>query len=351
MKLPRKKIIVVDDNPVNLKLARNILMSSYDVFTAPSAFKLFELLERIFPDIILLDVIMPDIDGYETIKKLKQNSHFAFIPVVFITAKKDPESELKGFNLGALDYISKPFSPPILLKRVEALLLMEAQKAELKQINDNLQELVAEKTQEVMELQNAVIKTMGNLVESRDDVTGSHIERTEFLLSRLLQEMLSQGVYENEIKKWDLNLLLRSAHLHDVGKIAIKDNILMKPAPLTEVEYIQMQKHTIFGEEIIQKIIEDAKENLFLHHAKILAGTHHEKWDGSGYPRGLSGANIPLQGRLMAIVDVYDALVSERPYKAPLQKDEALKIIKKGSGSHFDPLIVDVFIAAAGGFQ
>jgi putative two-component system response regulator len=347
----RKIVIIVDDNPVNLKLARNTLMDMYDVFTVPGAEKLFELLEKIIPDIILLDVMMPGMSGHDAITILKQNPHTAGIPVVFITSKSDYESELAGFNLGAVDYISKPFSPPILLKRVAVLLLMESQKADLQHMNENLQEMVAEKTKEVVDLQNAVLKTMGNLIESRDDVTGSHIERTEILLSLLVQEMLVQGVYKDEMETWDVKLMLSSAHLHDVGKIAIRDNILMKPGPLTKEEYQEMQKHALFGEKIINTIIESTKENAFLNHARILAGSHHEKWDGTGYPRGLSGTNIPLQGRLMAIVDVYDALVSERPYKEPYTKEEAIEIIKKGSGSHFDPRIVDVFIGAAEHFR
>jgi putative two-component system response regulator len=343
----RKKVIVVDDNPVNLKLARNTLMDLYDVYTVPGAEKLFELLEKITPDIILLDVMMPGMSGHEAIRILKKEKQTAGIPVIFITSKSDPESELQGFNMGAVDYITKPFSPPILLKRIEVLLLMESQKAELLNMNENLQEMVDEKTKEVVDLQNAVLITMGNLVESRDDVTGGHIERTEALLSLLVQEMIAEGVYKDEIDAWDVTLLLRSAHLHDVGKIAIRDNILMKNGPLTKEEFTEMQKHALFGETIIEKIIAHTKENAFLNHAKILAGSHHEKWDGSGYPRGLAGEAIPLQGRLMAIVDVYDALVSERPYKKPFPPGEAIELIKKGSGTQFDPCIVEVFNNAA----
>ena len=340
----RKKVIVVDDNPVNLELAKNTLTDVYDVFTAESAEKLFKLLEKVIPDIILLDVIMPGMNGHEAMAILRQNSSTAAIPIVFITSKSDPESELVGFNLGALDYISKPFSPPILLKRIEVLLLMESQKADLRHMNNNLRKMVEEQTKEIIDLQNAVLKTLGNMVEYRDDITGSHIERTEALLSLLLDEMLEQGSYKSEIETWDMKLLLRSAHLHDVGKIAIRDKILMKPGPLTEIEYVEMQEHALFGEKIIEKIIQRTNENDFLNHAKILAGTHHERWDGTGYPRGLAGTDIPLQGRLMAIVDVYDALVSQRPYKLPVSAEEAKTFIEEGRGRHFDPVIVDVFI-------
>jgi putative two-component system response regulator len=343
----KKKVIVVDHDLLNLQLAKNTLMGEYDVFIAPSTEKLFQLLEKILPDIILLDVLMPNIDGYEAITLLKKNPHSAEIPLIFIAAQSDPRSELKGFSLGAVDFISKPFSPPLLLKRVELHVLMAVQKKELKRINNNLRQMVKEQTREIVDLQNAVLRTMSNLVEYRDDVTGGHIERTEMLLSLLMEEMLAEGVYRKELETWDIGLLLQSAQLHDVGKIAIRDHILMKPGPLTLEEFDEMKKHTTFGEKVIEKIEQSAKESVFLAHAKIMAGTHHEKWDGSGYPRRISGLNIPLQGRLMAVVDVYDALISTRPYKKPFSQEQAMDIIKKGSGVHFDPLVVDVFANAA----
>lgn len=351
MEHERKKVILVDDNPINLKLARNTLMGKYDVFTVPSAEKLFQLLEKTLPDIILLDVLMPEMSGYEAIGILKKDPRTADIPVLFLTSKSDTSSELEGFTLGAVDYIVKPFSPPLLLKRVDVHVLVESQKKELKHINENLQQIVDEKTSAVLELQNAVLKTMSNLVECRDDVTGGHVERTERFLGLLVDEMLLRGVYKDVLDTWDIKLFLQSAQLHDVGKIAIRDNILMKPAPLTKEEFEEMKKHPAFGETVIEKIQQGARESVFLTHAKIMAGTHHEKWDGTGYPRGIAGSNIPLQGRLMAVVDVYDALISERPYKKAFAPEEAVRIITEGSGVQFDPALMDVFIAAAGRFH
>jgi len=343
----RKRVILVDDNPVNLKLARNTLMGKYDVFTVPSAEKLFELLEKTLADIILLDVMMPEMSGYDAIKILKNNPKTSNIPVIFLTSKADANSELEGFVHGAVDYVSKPFSPQLLIKRVDAHVLVESQKKELEKINQNLHLLVEEKTEEIQELQNAILKTISNLVEYRDDVTGGHVERSEHLLKLLTEEMIRQNVYCDEVKGWDLRFFLQSAQLHDVGKIAIRDNILLKPAALTAEEFNEMKKHTWFGERIIEKIQENARESVFLMHAKIMAGTHHEKWDGSGYPRGTAGQEIPLQGRLLALVDVYDALISERPYKRPFPPDKALEIIKQGSGVHFDPALVEIFTATA----
>jgi len=343
----RKKVILVDDNPINLKLARNTLMGKYDVFTVPSAGKLFELLEKTMVDIILLDVLMPEMSGYDAIKVLKNNPKTADIPVIFLTSKSDTNSELEGFVQGAVDFVSKPFSPQLLLKRVDVHVLVDSQKKELEHINQNLKQLVEEKTEEIQELQNAILKTMSNLVEYRDGITGDHVERSEFFLKLLTEEMLRQNVYFDEVKDWDMKLFFQSSQLHDVGKIAIRDNILMKPAKLTAEEFNEMKRHTFFGEKVIEKIQESTKESVFLTHAKIMAGTHHEKWDGTGYPRGISGSDIPLQGRLLALVDVYDALISERPYKKPFPPDEALEIIKEGSGVQFDPTLVEIFTAAA----
>jgi putative two-component system response regulator len=351
MENDKKKIVLVDDNPVNLKLARNTLMERYNVFTVPSAQKLFQFLEQTIPDLILLDVVMPEISGYQAIVTLKNNPRTADIPVVFLTSKTDTTSELEGFSLGAVDYISKPFSPQLLLKRVEVHLLLESQKAELKNLNENLQHLVDEKTGEVLELQNAVLITMANLVECRDDVTGGHVERTERFLRLLVEKMLEEEIYRDILDTWDINLFIQSSKLHDVGKIAIRDDVLLKPGPLTREEFEEMKKHTVFGETVIEKIQQNAKESIFLTHAKIMAGTHHEKWDGSGYPRGIGGSNIPLQGRLMAFVDVYDALISDRPYKKAFPPEQAVKIIIDGCGTQFDPDLKDVFLAASERFH
>jgi putative two-component system response regulator len=347
MQQDKKKIILVDDNPVDLKLARNSLTGKYDVFTVTSAAKLFQFLERTLPDIILLDVMMPEMDGLTALKILKNDSRTADIPVIFLTSRPEAEDELEGFTLGAADYIAKPFSPQLLLKRVDVHVLAEAQKKELQYINENMARIVDEKTGAMLELQRAVLNTMSNLVEHRDGVAGGHIERTERFLGLLVEEMLQRGVYRDVLDTWDIKLFLQSAQLHDVGKFAVRDTILMKPGPLTEEEFDEVKKHTVFGETVIERIQQSARESVFLTHAKIMAGTHHEKWDGTGYPRGIAGSNIPLQGRLMAVADVYDALISERPYKKAFSPGQAVKIILDGSGSQFDPALVDVFAAAS----
>jgi len=346
----RHKIIFVDDNMANLTMGRNMLKSFYEVFPAPSANKLFEILSNVIPDIVLLDIEMPEMNGYEAIKKMKADPRFSEIPVIFLTAKNDELSELEGFELGAVDYIAKPFSGPLLLKRIQNQLLIVEQRndllesrARLKDYADNLEIKVHDKTKEVINLQNAVLTTFADLVEFRDKLTGGHVARTQRYLKALTDELVCEGIYAEETSKWDINFFLASAQLHDIGKIAISDLILNKPGKLTEDEFEIMKTHVTAGVAAVEKMIQNADEHAFLDHALLTVGTHHEKWDGTGYPKGLKGTDIPLEGRLMAVADVYDALISQRPYKKAFTHEEACGIIIAGSQTHFDPLLVEVF--------
>ena len=358
MECSRQKIIMVDDNMSNLSMGRNMLKTFYEVYPAPSAAKLFEILEKVIPDLILLDIEMPEMNGYETIKKMKADLRFADVPVIFLTAKSDESSELEGFDLGAADYISKPFSGPLLLKRIANQLLILQQKkdlmasqAALRDYADSLSEKVHDKTREVINLQNAVLSTVADLVEFRDKLTGGHVSRTRLYLKSLTEELIREGSYAAEIKGWDMDFFLASAQLHDVGKIAISDLILNKPGRLTPEEFDIMKTHVTVGVDAIEKIMINADEHAFLGHALLITGTHHEKWDGTGYPMGLKGKNIPLEGRLMAIADVYDALIAARSYKEPFSHEKATSIILEGSGSHFDSVLVDVFKKVEGEFE
>jgi putative two-component system response regulator len=339
----RKKIMLVDDNATNLTMGRNMLKEAYEVYPVPSAAKLFEIMEHVTPALILLDVMMPEMDGYQAIKQLKADERFSEIPVIFLTSKNDESSELEGLSLGAIDYVAKPFSAPLLLKRIENHLLLVSQKAKLKDYNDNLQIMVAQKTSEVFDLQNAVLSTLAEMVEFRDNMTGGHVTRTQLYLKVLVDKMLDDKIYHEEVLKWNLDFFLQSAQLHDVGKIAISDAILNKPGRLTPDEFEEMKKHVNFGVMAIEKIAQKTSEHSYLHHASIFAGTHHEKWDGTGYPNGISGFEIPLEGRLMAIADVFDALISKRPYKEPMPIQTAINIIVEGSGVHFDQSLVGIF--------
>ncbi|MDR2572112.1 MAG: response regulator [Oscillospiraceae bacterium] len=340
----RETIIVVDDNKTNLAVARSSLSEHYSVFTVPSGEKLFHLLKAIIPDLILLDIEMPEMDGYQVLEKLKSMEKTENIPVFFLTGKIDPENEIKGLNLGAVDYITKPFSRELLIKRINLHILFEKQKKELEKQNLSLEDEVDRKTRTIVELQNTILQTVAELVESRDKVTGGHIERTQHYLRLLVKILLENDVYTDELSTWDIDLFVMSSQLHDVGKISIRDDILMKPGKLSDEEFDEMKMHTIYGAEIIKKIESSATESDFLLFAEIMAESHHEKWDGKGYPHGLKGDEIPLMGRLMSLVDVYDALTNDRPYKRAFSHEEALDIIGQGLGTHFDPFVTEMFI-------
>jgi putative two-component system response regulator len=347
----RELIILVDDDPANLRIGSNVLETQYDVATAPSAAKLFSLLENNNPAIILLDIEMPEMNGYEVIKILKSKPQTKGIPVIFLTARSESEDEIKGLSLGAVDYVTKPFKPALLLKRMETHLMLEKQAAELKYFNDNLQKMVEEKTKNVLNLQDAMLRTIAEMVEYRDNITGSHIERTQRGIKILLEAIKKHGFYSEEVKDWEVDLLLQSSQLHDVGKISINDNILRKTEKLNEEEFEDMKRHTAIGEQIIDIIGSLAKESDFLKYARIFASSHHEKWDGTGYHRGLKEDEIPLLGRIMAIADVYDALVSDRSYKKAFSHEDAVKIILEEKGKYFDPVLVDLFLEVSDDFK
>ncbi|MCL2052253.1 MAG: response regulator [Lachnospiraceae bacterium] len=325
-----KTIFIVDDNDVNLLSAEEALSDDYRVFTLPSAADMFSFLEKVKPDLILLDIEMPAMNGFEALQKLKEDERFSDIFVIFLTSRKDTTAEVRGFELGAVDFIHKPFTKPILLNRIKTHLEIEA--------------IINEQTSELRALRNSTVSALARVVENRDDFTGNHIERTAMFMEILLKAMLRLGVYADTISKWDMDAVILASRLHDVGKVTISDLILNKPGKLTIEEFEAMKKHTLEGERIINEIIVDSGYQDLLHHAKLFAGFHHERFDGSGYPHGKKGEDIPLQGRVMAIVDVYDALISERPYKGAFSHDKALDIIIESKGSHFDPKIVNVFL-------
>ena len=343
-----KKVVLVDDDYSNLINGKNVLKKQYEVLTVPSGVKLFGLLRQVTPDIILLDIEMPDMNGYSILRELKGNPTTAGIPVIFLTARLDVGSELEGLALGAVDYISKPFSPPLLLKRLENQLTAETQKKQLREYGNNLAQMVETQTRTISELQTAIFSILATVVEYRDDETGAHVHRTQRYLRILIEGLLQKNYYTDEINTWDIRLVLLSSQLHDIGKIAIPDGILLKPGSLTPEEFSIIKKHAVIGGQIIGGIEHELKQHQFIRYARSMAISHHEKWNGSGYPHQLSGQNIPLQGRCMAIVDVYDALVSVRPYKKSFTHEEAINTILDGKGSHFDPLITEAFVESSG---
>jgi putative two-component system response regulator len=324
-----KTIFVVDDSDTNLTMAESALEDQYRVMTMPSAASMFSFLEKVIPDLILLDIEMPEMDGFETLAKLKTKDRFSEIPIMFLTGRTDADVEARGFEMGAVDFVTKPFSAPVLLNRIKTHL--------------DIDQVIRERTAQLRRLQNNIVSVLADMVENRDKGTGGHIERTSIYIKILIEEMKERGVYLDEIRDWDVDKIVSSARMHDLGKISITDIIVNKPDKLTDDEYELIKTHTIEGEMIIDEIISKTGEDEFLNSARLFAGCHHERWDGKGYPRGLKGEKIPLQGRIMAIVDVYDALVSERPYKKAFSDEEAVQIILDNAGVHYDPKIVEVF--------
>jgi len=324
-----KIIFVIDDSLNNLILSAETLDPHYVVVTVSSGKKAIDLLKKITPDLILLDIEMPEMDGFDVLRYLKGSERYKAIPVVFLTAKTDHQTEIDGLEMGVVDFIAKPFNPAVLLNRVRHHL--------------DISGLVHERTLQLYHAKQDIVFVLADVVENRDESTGDHLGRTSRLIKMLLEYMLKKKVYYDQIKDWNFDLIAECSLMHDVGKLNTPDAILKKPDKLTSEEFEIMKDHTLAGVRIIEKIISRSGENVFLYHSKIFAESHHERWNGKGYPYGLAGEDIPLQGRLMAIVDVYDALTSKRVYKDAFTPERAFEIIMKENGEHFDPQIVDVF--------
>lgn len=342
----RATILVVDDTPDNLAVLSSLLKDDYRVKVASNGEKALKIAAGDNPpDLILLDIMMPGLDGYEVCRRLKADPRTHYIPVIFLTAKSEIDAEKMGLELGAVDYITKPISPPIVLARVKTHLELKATTDFLRDKNDFLEKEVAKRTEEVMAIQDVTILAMASLAETRDLETGNHIRRTQFYVKALAAKLRTHPHFATRLDDYTINMLFKSAPLHDIGKVGIPDHILLKPGRLVPEEFEVMKTHTTLGREAI----EHAERSLgakveFLTMAKEIAHSHQEKWDGSGYPLGLSGDAIPLSARLMAVADVYDALISRRVYKEGMSHDKAVSIIVEGRGKHFDPDIVDAFL-------
>jgi putative two-component system response regulator len=352
--IDKPTVLVVDDTPDNLTLMSGLLKDKYKVKIANNGERALKVaMTGTPPDIILLDIMMPVMDGYEACRHLKANPETREIPVVFLTAKAEVEDEMKGFELGAVDYITKPISPPIVLARVHTHLQLKRVRDYLKDKNEFLEAEVQQRTQEVVAVQEVTILAMASLAETRDNDTGNHIRRTQFYI-RVLAEKIRHHERFRHLLDDDkiIDLLFKSAPLHDIGKVGIPDNILLKPGRFAPEEFEIMKTHTTLGRDAILAAERRLGLELpFLHYAKEIAYSHQEKWDGTGYPEGLSGDDIPISGRLMAVADVYDALICRRVYKEGMPHEKAVAIICEGSGTHFDPDMVDAFKEIADEFR
>ncbi len=351
--LGRPTILVVDDAPANLTVLAGVLGDDYSVAVADSGAATLDYLARAtLPELILLDVTMPEMDGYEVCRRLKADPRLRDIPVIFVTARTEDEDEKRGLDIGGVDYITKPISAAIVRARVRNHLLIKRAQDVLRDQNAELERLVAERTREIVEVQDATIFALATLAETRDNETGNHIRRTQFYVKALAEALRRDPAYAASLTDAEIEMLFKSAPLHDIGKVGVPDAVLCKPGKLTEDEWALMRQHPAYGRDAI--LAAEAmltSHHSFLRYAREIAYGHHEKWDGSGYPGGLAGASIPLSARLMALADVYDALISKRVYKPAMSHADAVTIILKGRGAHFDPAVVDAFLSVEGEFR
>ena len=364
----RAHVLVVDDQADNLLILEDVLAEHYEVHPATNGREALDYLEgggR--ADLILLDVMMPDVDGFEVCRRLKSSESTRSIPVIFLTGLDRPEDEELGFSLGAEDFIHKPISPPVVLARVRTHLALSKATRALQRRNADLELIVAERTaeiseqarrlvaskQEVIAAQASTITAFCALAEARDNETGNHIRRTQHYVRILAENLRDHPRFRDKLDEEVIQLLFKSAPLHDVGKVATPDAILLKNGKLTPEEWVLMKQHCEYGRNAImqaESALGGVSDASFLLYAAEIAYGHHERWDGSGYPQGIASDAIPISARLMAVADVYDALISRRVYKPPFPHEQALSMIVAERGQHFDPDIVDALLRVAGEF-
>lgn len=329
-----KNILIVDDDKTNLISAKNAIGDLYKVIAVPSGAQALRFLENNSCDLILLDINMPEMDGFEVMQKIRSRDAISQIPIIFLTADNDPETENGCLEAGAVDYIVKPFVTKVLRSRISRTL-------ELEELRRNLAQKVEEKTERITYIQNMTVLGMATMVESRDNSTGGHIRRTGDVIKIFAQHLYNTGYFTDyEFVK----NIVRAAPMHDLGKIAIDDRILRKNGNFNDEEYNTMKNHSAEGEKVIEKMLREVDEDEFVDIAAKIARHHHERWDGTGYPDKISGEAIPVEARVMALADVFDALVSKRCYKPPFPYDKAFSIIEESLGSQFDPKLGRLFL-------
>lgn len=333
----KKTILVVDDDKTNLIIAERLLSEEYKVISVISGQQALKFLEKKKPDIILLDINMPDMNGFEVMRILQENEQWKKIPVIFLTADREADTEVQCLKMGAVDFVGKPFEPEIMKNRIKRTL-------EIEEYRKDLEGAVRRQTMKIDRMQREVIISMANLIESRDGSTGEHVKRTSYYVNIIAEELGKRNIFTDIINERFLYNLEKAAPMHDIGKIKVPDYVLQKPGKLTDDEFEIMKKHAADGGQIIKETMCNIEEEDYMEVAYNVATYHHEKWNGKGYPSGLCGEQIPLEARIMAVADVFDALISKRCYKDAMPLDKAFDIIEESAGEHFDPQIAKIFI-------
>lgn len=340
-------VLVVDDDTISLSVAQAMLMPHYRVQTASGgAHAMARLNEGLSPDIILLDLMMPQMNGYEFMQRLRARPGMAEIPVIFITGRDDVDAEAQALSLGAVDYVLKPWNMQILLARVNTHVELKKARDQLRGRNRSLEVEVERRAAECAAVQNLSLRALSSLAETRDPETGGHLQRTKAYVHRLAELLRDHPRFADVLNDDYIDWLALSAPLHDIGKVGLPDHVLLKPGKLTPEERLIMQRHSAIGADAIAHAEQESGMTLaFLQVAKDMARHHHECWDGSGYPDQLQGDDIPLSARLMAVADVFDALVSRRIYKEPMDFDLAYQVMAQGWETQFDPDILEAFLS------
>lgn len=339
------RIMVVDDIAANLQLLEELLSrKGYRVSSFPRGKMALLSAQQEAPDLILLDITMPEMDGFEVCSHLKKDEKLKDIPVIFISALDDTDNKVKALSYGGVDYVTKPFQGEEVFARVETHLKLSKAQKELEKYNKQLEQLVHEKVREVTDSQMATLVALSSLAEYRDETTGAHIQRTRDYCRLLATHLAQKSPYAEQIDEAFVRNIYHAAPLHDIGKVGIPDNILLKPGALTHEEYEIMKKHVDLGVLTLKKVFEQYPKNSFVNTGLMLTKHHHEKWNGQGYPEGLKGLDIPLEARIMALSDVYDALRARRPYKKGFLQSDTVEIIREESGEAFDPVLVEAFL-------
>lgn len=335
--MDKHSVLMIDDSAFNVKVAKGVLEDTYIFYSASSAAEGLDILKKVTPNLILLDVVMPDVDGFDMLKILKADKRYSNIPVIFLTGENSTEAEVAGFEQGIVDYITKPFVPNVMKHRI-------ASHIALADYEHHLERVIEDKISEIEEMYELISISFAGLVEQRDGVTGGHLKNTSIYFKAFTEHLCKLPKYSTTLTPSIVKKACRSAPLHDVGKIAIDDSVLRKEAKLDKEEFHKMKNHASIGGDIFAFITSKVNDKEFGTVAEQIARYHHERWDGSGYPEGLKGKEIPLVARIMSIVDVYDALTSKRSYKPQYSHIKSMALIVEGSGTQFDPELVDEFV-------
>ena len=333
-----KKILVIDDNKTTLAMAKQAIGDEYAVIAVISGYQGLKYLERDTPDLILLDLNMPEMDGKQTMQKIKANDKWSEIPIIILTVENNPQTEVECLEIGAVDFIAKPFVPQVMKTRIARALELEDYRRRLQFDNEK-------KRMQLEKMKSQIIMVLADMIETRDEVTGMHVHRVSAIVETIVKKMRADGMFPEFLDDRYVMSITLAAPLHDIGKIKIPDTVLKKQGDLTEDEFELMKTHTVEGARILEECAKEVDDNYYLMLGKDMAAYHHEWWNGKGYPYGIKGMKIPFCARVLAVADVFDALVSKRSYKQQMSFDQAFDIIKKGSGGHFDPEIVNVFLS------